>query len=771
MSKEVGSCRLGAAYKPKERKPKKPHYIPRPWGKPYNYKCFQCPFTCMEKSHLYNHMKYSLCKNSLSLLIDSSDWAYKKGHLLQPELRLFPTPEGSRGLPKGDLSDPAPPKRPRPGPRPGDSSPAEPGPPSEDGGAFPEEEEEEEVAGGLLRTTDPSEGRKAGAPGETDVGALLFGFKDKSREPEPDFIITDVFSLRNAGGRGRETLSPETDTKPKVGRAPKKPLNTGGLLMEQWRLVAGGQKSRASVDLTPVGTEGSGIIPCYPPPAYSDYQEAQGLNLSLLGINYPLSPGLFSYLGPTLTTGTAATHAPIAQMPFLASAAQLLPPPAAAAATATPFQTLQGPERSAFLPRFYYPLLFEHALGTPSGKATDAQPAPANLALPAKTPGEMPTALGLLKVPMSKAVASWPRSSRRDPVQEVELKAGPPGTKEEEEEEEEEGRCRGSQKEATGSGRTPSSEIYRGMLGTSSRKAQGALASPMAAMSTLKRKSFFGSGLDFLKDPSGVDSLPLGKFDYQRSVPAATPLLPWPKDSDTVSAEVTSHGLPALDGPPGKPPQGYRPMSPGPIGEDLSKALGDYEKVERRLGQLTTTGGPTQGPLREQLGKIRRELYHIHQALEKATRPPEGPLDLSVKRVPDKGPSPPGLELEEGGWEETRLETTKTPLDLLLLQLGQPEGRQGSSESPGVPITVLPPTLATESFYGHTTKCEADSSVLLGADGRAPGGSGSTPGGPQLLAPEEGPLGGWGGGPRSGMGVLPGDPEATCLHSPENTEV
>uniref|UniRef100_A0A4X2LHT5 Zinc finger protein 750-like zinc finger domain-containing protein n=1 Tax=Vombatus ursinus TaxID=29139 RepID=A0A4X2LHT5_VOMUR len=558
MSKEVGSCRLGATYKPKERKPKKPHYIPRPWGKPYNYKCFQCPFTCMEKSHLYNHMKYSLCKNSLSLLIDSSDW------------------------------------RPKPGPRPGDT--------------------------------------------------LLFGFKDKSREPEPDFIITDVFSLRNAGGRGRETLSPETDPKPKVGRAPKKSLTTGGLLMEQWRLVAGGQKSRASVDLTPVGTEGSGIIPCYPPPAYSDYQEAQGLNLSLLGINYPLSPGLFSYLGPTLTTGAAATHAPITQMPFLASAAQLLPPPAAAATTATPFQTLQGPERSAFLPRFYYPLLFEHALGTASGKATDAQPAPANLALPAKTPGEMPTALGLFKVPMPKAVASWPRSSRRDPVQEMELKGADP-------------------------------------------------------------------------QRSQVAKVPL----TEGSVPAATPLLPWPKDSDNVDSEATSPGLQALHRPPGKPPQGYRPMSPGPIGEDLSKALGVYEKVERRLGQLTTSGGPTQGPLREQLGKIRRELYHIHQALEKATRPPEGPLDLSVKR-------------------ETGLETTKTPLDLLLLQLGQPEGRQGSTESPGVPITVLPPTLATESFYGHTTKCEADSSVLLGADGRAPGGSGSTPGGPQLLAPEEGPL-------------------------------
>ncbi|XP_077385148.1 zinc finger protein 750 isoform X2 [Festucalex cinctus] len=51
-----------------ERKPKRPHYIPRPPGKPFKYQCFQCPFTCNEKSHLFNHMKYNLCKNSISLM-------------------------------------------------------------------------------------------------------------------------------------------------------------------------------------------------------------------------------------------------------------------------------------------------------------------------------------------------------------------------------------------------------------------------------------------------------------------------------------------------------------------------------------------------------------------------------------------------------------------------------------------------------------------------------------------------------------------------------
>ncbi|XP_054616159.1 zinc finger protein 750 [Dunckerocampus dactyliophorus] len=51
-----------------KRKPKRPHYIPRPLGKPFKYQCFQCPFTCNEKSHLFNHMKYNLCKNSISLM-------------------------------------------------------------------------------------------------------------------------------------------------------------------------------------------------------------------------------------------------------------------------------------------------------------------------------------------------------------------------------------------------------------------------------------------------------------------------------------------------------------------------------------------------------------------------------------------------------------------------------------------------------------------------------------------------------------------------------
>ncbi|XP_039978263.1 zinc finger protein 750 [Xiphias gladius] len=61
-----------------ERKPKRPHYIPRPPGKPFKYQCFQCPFTCNEKSHLFNHMKYNLCKNSISLMSQKTGQAARQ---------------------------------------------------------------------------------------------------------------------------------------------------------------------------------------------------------------------------------------------------------------------------------------------------------------------------------------------------------------------------------------------------------------------------------------------------------------------------------------------------------------------------------------------------------------------------------------------------------------------------------------------------------------------------------------------------------------------
>lgn len=66
-----------------ERKPKKPHYIPRPPGKPFKYQCFQCPFTCNIKSHLFNHMKYNLCKNSISLVSQRGEQTGKASRVPQ----------------------------------------------------------------------------------------------------------------------------------------------------------------------------------------------------------------------------------------------------------------------------------------------------------------------------------------------------------------------------------------------------------------------------------------------------------------------------------------------------------------------------------------------------------------------------------------------------------------------------------------------------------------------------------------------------------------
>ncbi|NXS59958.1 ZN750 protein, partial [Brachypteracias leptosomus] len=90
----------------KERKPKKPHYIPRPPGKPFKYKCFQCPFTCNEKSHLFNHMKYGLCKNSITL-VSEQDRVIKcpKSSSLEPKQinQLEPTvkPTSSKAVTNG----------------------------------------------------------------------------------------------------------------------------------------------------------------------------------------------------------------------------------------------------------------------------------------------------------------------------------------------------------------------------------------------------------------------------------------------------------------------------------------------------------------------------------------------------------------------------------------------------------------------------------------------------------------------------------------------
>ncbi|NXJ55772.1 PRR35 protein, partial [Spizaetus tyrannus] len=506
MSKDDVGCKLTSVYKHKERKPKKPHYIPRPWGKPYNYKCFQCPFTCMEKSHLYNHMKYSLCKNSLSLLIES-DWPYKKGNLLHPELRLLHATETSRLRGRRDEQ-------------------------------------------------------------ETCDSSAMSGGEKPCKEVEPDFIITDVFSLKNHVMKSREMASPDLDAKPKHCKVPKKCLASSGILMEQWKLVANGQRRNTS-EVSPPCTD-SNIIPCYPPPAYSDYHEPQGLNLSLLGINYPLNPSVFSYLSPTMAN-SATTHPHLAQLPFLASTAQLMHP------HASHFQPLQSPERSAFLPRFYYPLLFEHTFSSTESKMSSSKPEAQQLVgsvMPtppqAKPPSE-PTKPGLLKVPVLKTSFPWSKGVREEPASEL---------------------------------------SHPAMLGQE------------------EEEKWLGSRANPGHIPKALDHWHTEVLTGQPEEPERgndTEVLP------SVGAGL-DHGLCKQS----RPQETFTTMTDSEattvlIG-DLSKTLEEYQEVEKQLSDLAKEDTPGQKELRDQLVKIRRELYHIHQALEKATKPHEGPLDLSVKR-------------------------------------------------------------------------------------------------------------------------------------------
>ncbi|XP_023600686.1 proline-rich protein 35 [Myotis lucifugus] len=576
MSREVaGSCRLGSGARARARKPKKPHYIPRPWGKPYNYKCFQCPFTCLEKSHLYNHMKYSLCKDSLSLLLDSPDWACRRA-----------------------------PATPRP------LEPATDCP------------------------SDPTE------PGRRPRGARL-----PDAPATPDLVVTDLLSLHRCVGGPKPEAEGSPGTPPPAAKDAQKGVGLGGLLAESWKPGLGrGPRSMAVADSAAVGPESS--VPCYPPPTSSECPEAQSLQLSLLGVNYPLGPSLFSYLGPSLATA--------AHMPFLGSASPLLPP-------ASAFSALQPLERPTPIPRLYYPLLLEHSLGLQAGKAA----APAKPPAPPKgPPGTL--APGLLKVPVPGLGGPWPCGAPRDPGQEGGLE--------------------------------------------------------LAAQSDPKRKLPPGSRLEPPKAPSS-----LANFGSQSSLRHGPSVILWPEDKEPGDPEILGPVSPLPQQPPGLVLGG-----PGHVCEDLTRALGDYARVEQRLGQLAPARGLAPRPLREQLGKIRRELLTIHQVLEQAVRPPDVPLDLSVKRTPSKVP-----EVSSGSWGQPELGS--------ILAQGTPE-----------PPRMLGPTVA-EPFSGQTTKCEADSSV--------------PPPGLPLQAPDDPVIPGSSWGPRGRAGGSWPPEAASGLQSPPRAEV
>ncbi|XP_030069080.1 proline-rich protein 35 [Microcaecilia unicolor] len=856
MSKEDdGSCKLTSVYKHKERKPKKPHYIPRPWGKPYNYKCFQCPFTCMEKSHLYNHMKYSLCKNSLSLLIES-DWPYKKGNFLHPELHLIHAAETSRHpesqmdnqetcdstaiiaetrdtihVSHGDMVD------------------------NEKSGVdvlsskqmhmelhkFQEIEDDNVGTAGQLKETDPRE-KKGGAmranyhptdPEDPNVKTLLLGLKNKGdkfcKDTEPDFIITDVYSLQKNVMKGKEPLHTESEVKPKNCKVPKKCLGSNGILMEQWKLFTNRQRRSRADAASPCAK--TNIIPCYPPPSYSDYQETQRLNLSLLGINYPLNPNLFPYFGPTVTN--SATPQPhLTQIPFLASTAQLMHPHSAN------LQALQNPERPAFLPRFYYPLLFEHMFGssedkTAAGKLNMQQQQPGTSVPNSpndKSPSE-PQKGALQKVPVVQADTLWATSLQGKPSLEN-LQAAP--TEAEEEKWPNYDNVITANLGINNQSRDSLSDMLKDSFKESSRlsnirKAESpkatCLSNSESLTNSLKRKSLFGGELNLLKDHIASKSLTATKIsDCTRSLQDIPQLLKsfdqWKQEckshprpetqekaicSECPSSVITTNGQWAY-----KQNQVHRISKDSEtttmLNSDLSKTLEEYQEVEKKLSDMAKENNSEQKEMKDQLFKIRKELYHIHQMLANATIPHEVPLDLSVKRSQggfEKGyqtrneasksvHEDPRLQCKDhdsntrsnvagetvnGDKMSNYLPEPKTTTFDLLMKTTQSEEQQPSlmvhhSTMRGHPSAFFSVPLelhrVMEPYYRHTTKCEADSSVLLSTDGKS---SNSTQSHQQLPPPEEEQM-----NYRdrhhsiSYEGSSPSESETICLHNPLNTD-
>ncbi|KAJ7984514.1 hypothetical protein DPEC_G00355600 [Dallia pectoralis] len=707
MSKEDHPCKVTSVCKHKERKPKKPHYIPRPWGKPYNYKCFQCPFTCMEKSHLYNHMKYSLCKNSLSLLIES-DWPYKKGNLLHPD-QLRPLQQGHCLRTAAGKEEP--------GPASGTAErPLQRCAVEEDGDerqSLGGEEDEEEESG-------QEEGAKESSKNRESAERAT---KRTSKRPETDLLMADMFSLEDQLLRAR---SVEVEAQLKHYKLPKTCLTASGLLSEQWRILANHHKEAKSEGAQPrVG----GSIPCYPPPSgLVDYQDPTALNLSVLGVGYPLSPSLFSYMNtmnPIPTAGTnvtGPTHAQLAHLPFLASAAQLMHPMSGAHHPAN---------RNLLSPHFYYPLLCEHAFGASSAQSDF------NKGMKTSENGLEPNPSYQPKVNLWKVPALRPGGNVTSPATWVcQPKESPDPSN-----------SSGEKLQQAAKDGKPSWGLKR-------------TGAPLATQkSPPEKKPALGFTLDLLKNIQNTPiSMVTEKLLLHSSFTNA--------QSQSRLAEQWYTDSPASPGSQSPSPtrcrrpssrhsstdRGKGGASPEPetataLLSDLSKALQEYQEAERKISHLENEDLPAQGHLWEHLNKIRSELSHIHNALERTARQSEGPLDLSVKKeqtgvIETIAPGDQGLagdalkddlttETEEDEEErdeeeenerrkeemKASLESRKQSLDVLI-KMSQVGAQMVKSE-------VLSPgglgfrSSQTEGLWpGRTTKCEADSSVLLSPDGR-----------------------------------------------------
>ncbi|XP_071318845.1 proline-rich protein 35 [Trachinotus anak] len=690
MSKD-DTCKVTSASKHKERKPKKPHYIPRPWGKPYNYKCFQCPFTCMEKSHLYNHMKYSLCKNSLSLLIES-DWPYKKGNILHPDqLRPFQQAHGLTAPGKDEIEQVTRTEERQRQQR----NMEEEGEDRESQG--PEEEEEggrgegAEIAGLTRESSSNSSSRG---------DAAEFSAK-KAKQPESELLMADMLSLEDQLLRAR---SVEVEAQLKHYKLSKTCLTAPGLLSEQWRLLASSHTKAKSEGAQP---RVSSSIPCYPPPPnLVDYQDPTGLNLSVLGVGYPISPSLFSYMNsaiPTAATGvTAQTHAQLAQLPFLASAAQLMHPASGTHA-----------DRALIPPRLYYPFLCEHTFGAASSQSDASKVLKTSTSsLEANPLSGFQPKVNLWKVPALRpgtaavSPAGWVSPQRDSPDQGYRL---------------------GDKVQAT---------AKEGKASWGLKRTGAPLGNQEAPV---EKKPAMGFTLDLLKNMNSLQDAQL----------QTRPNELWYNDPLTSPCSETSSLL-TCGGPNNQDSTAARTMGAGAsesvaaLLSDLSKALQEYQEAERKISHLEKEDLPAQRHLWEHLSKIRSELSHIHQALERTARQSDGPLDLSVKRdstdlAGDQGMREDGSlkgnsteteeeeeELEEKKEEEedeserkamkASLESRKQSLDMLI-KMSQASVVNTEVLSPGG--LSIRPSPAEALWPSRTTKCEADSSVLLCPDGRS----------------------------------------------------
>lgn len=689
MSKEE-TCKVSSASKHKERKPKKPHYIPRPWGKPYNYKCFQCPFTCMEKSHLYNHMKYSLCKNSLSLLIES-DWPYKKGNILHPEqLRSFQ--HGLHNSTKDELDVS------RTDGRQNQRITQEED--TEDKDAQELEEEEESVRSNGGDITGVTKENPSNNKGETTTESR------KTKQPESDLLMADMLSLEDQLLRAR---SVEVEAQLKHYKLSKTCLTTPGLLSEQWRLLASSH-TKAKVE-----PRVSSSIPCYPPPPnLVDYQDPTGLNLSVLGVGYPISPSLFSYMNSVIPTAASSVAAQnqIAQLPFLASAAQLMHP---ASSTHSPS------ERALLPPRLYYPFLCEHTFGqTEPSKALKT----ATNNLEGNVLSSFQPKVNLWKVPAVRpgtaAVQSTGWASPQSDSTEQTFRA------------------QGDKQQTT-------PKEGKAMWGLKRTGAPlGSLEAPA------EKKPSMGFTLDLLKNIQTASSLNLmtDKLLLQNTLqdpPLQTqPLESWYKEAiSSPNSETSSHSTgigPNIQDSSRSASEGSS-ESVAALLTDLSKALRDYQEAEHKISHMETEDLPAQRHLWEHLSKIRSELSHIHQALEQTSRPSDGPLDLSVKReqidlqredfkdsnateTEDEDDEEMEKRKDDGDDESERkalsasLESRKQSLDMLI-KMSQTGASVVNADILTAGALALRPSPNEALWPGRTTKCEADSSVLLCPDGRS----------------------------------------------------